>query len=366
MWATWKAFVSTLAGVDCHLNSVPPHLHVSFLKVFAEKIRHRNATTGKDPNRSRTVSDHLRTVSQEIRLGSKWRTDPRFDLNLQLEPELKAQLRGYLKQDPPPTKVKPIPSTLVTQACLQQPDTPRGWAVLNALVNGYFFLLRPGEYVYSSKNDHPFRLRDVTFGNFRGETSHQFNAATAPLRDIQAATVVLLNFTDQKNGDKDQPITHGDTADDLLSPVKAVRRQVLHLRKHRAPPDIPLYSYYEQGRPHRIAAKDLTNALRRACKTHGSALGLQPKDISVRALRNGGCVALLRAGVDPVTTKMMGRWHSWAMLECLQASSLETTSFAQRMVASGDYIIPRHQFLPADVLRMAQPCLPTLEEDSSS
>ena len=354
MWSFWKAFIAPLKGVDPYLNSIEPHLHVSFLQVFAHKVRHRRDQASGKPIRAQRVQDYLRTVAQEMRMGSRWRTDPRYGDHLTQHLELILQRRSYSKSDPPPEKVKPLPVPLIRHACANQPNTPQGRATSSALINGYFYLLRPGEYVKSSSapaDAHPFRLQDTTFHAPTGPV----NGATGSVARLKQATQITMNFPDQKNQDKDQPITHGDTADPVLSPLKAVLSQVLHLRKHKAPPTTPLYTYYVQNKPHQVTARDLTNTLRRSCSIMGAPLGLQPTDISVRALRNGGCVALIRAGVDPLEARLMGRWRSWAMVEYLQAQSLDSTGYAQRMLDAGTYVIPRHQFLPKDVHSKAQP-----------
>ena len=284
-------------------------------------------------------------------MGTRWRTDPRYGDHLLNDLELAQLTKAYKKTDPPPEKVKPIPLPIVRQACRNQPNTRQGRARANAITNGFFYLLRPGEYVHSSKYDHPIRLQDTTFHHKSGF----YNGATAPITKIKTSKDVVLNFPDQKNGDKNQPINHGDTRDAKMSPVKSVRDQVLHLRANNAPPTTPLYTYYVNGQPNRVTARELTNALRTACKQIGNQYGISPKDISARALRNGGCVALIRAGVDPLIAQLMGRWRSWAMIEYLQTRSLDTKGLAQRMVDSGSYVIPHHQFLPQDVYDLARP-----------
>ena len=45
--------------------------------------------------------------------------------------------------------------------------------------------------------------------------------------------------------------------------------------------------------------------------------GLAPQEISARSLRAGGAMALLCGNVDFDLIKMLGRWHSDAMMRCL-------------------------------------------------
>ena len=293
-------------------------------------------------------------MAEEIRLGSKWRLDPRYGDGQRMHLELAHLSRSYSKADPPPYKVKPTPIPLVRHAC-QHTSTPFTQARSNMTIAGFFYMLRPGEYTYCRRNNHPFRLQDVTFQTPLG----LINAATGSLPHLRQATAVLLYFTTQKNGTQGQAIVHGDTSDPLLSPLKAILRQVLMLRSHHVPPATPLHTYFDaSGTPHCITSRDITQQLRTSCGAMGASLGIQPRDISARALRNGGCVALIRAGVDPLLAKMVGRWRSWAMVEYLQASSISTTPYAEQMLRAGSYTIPTHQTLPPDVLSLVRPYIP--------
>lgn len=150
-------------------------------------------------------------------------------------------------------------------------------AVLDLIIIGFFFLLRPGEHTYDKENDHPFRLMDVSFQSL----TDTFNATTITAEQLQLCTKVHLEFTDQKNGEKGEAITHGDTHHSVVSPFKAVRRRVAHLRQHRAPGKMPLHTVYlDNGQTHRVQSQDITNALHCSCRAIGHNLGVSYKDIS--------------------------------------------------------------------------------------
>ena len=324
MWRQWLAFIATIPSTDPYLSNLDPHLHLSFLKVFATRVRDGRFTPKGVPVRSKRVQDYLRTVAEEIRLGSPQHLDPRYNQHHQMDRDLQLISKGYSKQDPPPDKVKPVPIQLVRHAhrALMTSSLVHAPVLARLLVMGYFFLLRPGEYTYDVDNNHPFRLQDVTFDTPEG----LLNAATASEHAIRQAIRVLLNFTDQKNGVRDQAITHGDTSDPDLSPLQAVLSQVLYLRQHRAPAETPLHTYYSPTGPHSVTARMITAALKSSCNSLGPSLGLQPRDITARALRNGGCMALIRAGIDPLHARLMGRWKSWAMLSiCTTPASTPAT-----------------------------------------
>ena len=293
------------------------------------------------------MEDYLRTVGEEIALDDETCLDPRYTNTGRLHPSIDRLQRSYRKDDPPPTRVKPIPLPLVRHA-IQAYHQANAFmqALLDLTVIAFFFLLRPGEQCYDKQNNHPFRLQDVSFQSPNATS----NAATITDEELALATTVHLEFTDQKNGNKGEVITHGDTHEELVTPLKALRRRVQHLRKHNAPPDTPLHTVYlSNGDTAYVRSCDITATLRLSCKAVGKGLGINGKEISARALRAGGAMALLRANVDPVLIRMQGRWKSWTMIRYLHRTAADTSDFASRMLEGGTYVISTHATLPDDV-----------------
>ena len=73
-------------------------------------------------------------------------------------------------------------------------------------------------------------------------------------------------------------------------------------------------------------------------------------------------MALLRAGVDPLVIRMVGRWKSWAMTHYLHRTATSTNDFAAQMLASGHFAITTHPALPANTATIVAPLL-TEESD---
>jgi len=183
--------------------------------------------------------------------------DPRFGANKGLHPRIDLLQRSYQKADPPPEWVKPMPIQLlfhVAQAVAELPDKTFFAAVLDLLIIGFFFLLRPGEHVYSKDNSHPFCLRDVSFQSPQGT----FNATTITADDFSTCTKVHLKFTDQKSGEKGEVITHDNTTKPIISPFKAISCRVIHLRTNGATGETPLHIVYLPDGPKHIRSADLT------------------------------------------------------------------------------------------------------------
>jgi hypothetical protein len=219
--------------------------------------------------------------------------------------------------------VRPVPLKLLVHiydTVASLPDaTARQVAVADLAIMAFFFLLRPGEYCKSGPDtkSHPFRLRDVTF--HIGDAT--YNAATAPTHRIQQADYVALYFTTQKNGVRGEAIGHGLSGHPTACPLRVIRRRVLYLRSLGAPADTPLCAVLERHRWRLVPSTAITAALRASTTVLGASLGLQPGDISARALRAGGAMALLLGKVDYTTIQLIGRWRSDQILRYLHVSA---------------------------------------------
>jgi hypothetical protein len=166
----------------------------------------------------------------------------------------------------------------------------------------------------------------------------------SPPTDIQAADSVSYTFKTQKNGTKGEILTHGLSGDPLACPVQATIRRVIHLRHNKAPISTPIASYYSARKRIALKSKDITDALRLAAIATTHQTGILPTDISARSLRAGGAMALLNGKIDHDTIRMLGRWHSDAMMRYLHLQSRPIMcEFASTMFNHGTY-----DFLPEE------------------
>ena len=270
--------------------------------------------------------------------------DPRLNPQGDVDFRLTALLRAWKKEDPPPTRVKPLPLTVVTQiwtlAHLEATLPARSAA--QCLVIGFFFLLRPGEYL--GKPTHPtggplFRLRDIRLwiGSRALDTMRCSDA------DLMAATFVCLTFREQKNGVRNETIGHGRSGHVHLCPVQCVAERVCALRHAGADHDTPLNAFRGHAtRPFRyILASDLTARIRAALLLHPDP-AYTLSDVSVRSTRSGGAMALLCAGVDSDRIRLIGRWRSDEMYRYLHVQAQPVmTGLAAAMLPLGR-TVPRY------------------------
>jgi hypothetical protein len=189
----------------------------------------------------------------------------------------------------------------------------------------FFFLLRPGKYIWTNSIPHPFMLKDFTF---KIGTQAYNNAATIPLALLLLVTYVGMHY-EQKNGIKNETIGLTCSQDLQACPVLVAACQVQHLCEHQMPAPTPLFIYFKQGVQHHITNRMITKHLR----TAGVAIN-QPNDYTAGALQNTGAQSLLQAQVPLPMIKLIGRWLSDEVFRYLTARSKHLEPFAETMLCN--------------------------------
>ena len=174
-----------------------------------------------DTVRSRTVEDALRAVGQKFAsLGTK---DVRKDGHGKIDFRIQRQLRYFSKSDAPPSRVKPIPITIIlyiTRLAFGVVRDEDRMAIADIIVIAFYFLLRPGEYTGTTNDDTPFLLADAAVY----QNGSMLDPATAPEDLLAAATGSGLTFTTQKNGVRGEKIVHGRSGHPFCCPTRALVR----------------------------------------------------------------------------------------------------------------------------------------------
>ena len=153
----------------------------------------------------------MRAVGQAY--SSMGAPDPRLNSHGTPDTRLTNLFQAWAKEDDPPSRVKPLPTTLMrhTVTMATMPASPDAQAVADLLSLGFFFLLRPGEYMGTPTHatDDLFRLQNVRLWIGTRPLEHM----SCPIPDLHAATFVALTFTRQKNGVRNETIGHGCSGD---------------------------------------------------------------------------------------------------------------------------------------------------------
>ena len=245
--------------------------------------------------------------------------DPRLNAHGTLDFRLNSLLQCWKRDDDPPSRVKPFPLNMVSQvdAAARLENLPLALAAAQCLTFGFFFLLRPGEYL-GPPRPATFRLRDVQF--WIG--SRALDTLACPMADLLAATFVTLTFTQQKNGVRNETIGHGRSGHPLLCPVLSLAARVMALRTQSASLDTALNAVRAAPTlPFRyISSIMITTRIRSVLHLHPDP-AYSVSDVSVRSTRAGGAMALLCAGVDIDRIRLIGRWRSDEMYRYLHVQA---------------------------------------------
>jgi integrase len=254
--------------------------------------------------------------------------------------------------DPAAFRVKPMPIQVLHHAQSRcDPTNEIHQLLMDAAYIGFFWLLRPGEYL-RARNSKPICLRNVTLRATATQTP--FQALNAPLAEIIAADFSAITFDDQKNRTKGEVIAHGSTDHHLACPTKAIIRRVLYLRQHDAPADTPLLSTWADGAWRTVPVDQVTRLLRRSAECLPD-LNYEARDVTARSLRHGGAMALLLGGTDKDTIKLVGRWRSDAIFRYLHAQALPLVApLANTMLRHGNFQLMPGGLTPAEAERLLQ------------
>ena len=340
-WREWAAFVRSL-GINPFLKAVQNKIPI--LQVFLHQVRSSTSSANRDPVRSQTAEDYLRSIGQTFLAVGK--RDPRLDTQNQIDFSLRRMLKAYSKKDPPPNRVKPVPIMVICRifAIANNTDDPFTQAVADMIGLAFFFLLRPGEYTDSPSDTSPFSFPDVQM--WIG--MQRLDLPTASTAQLHNATFFSLTFRNQKNSVRGEVIGLLHSNDPLLSPTRIIARRILHLCSHYAPDNAPLACVYSHQRHSAIKPNDITSALQ-ATVTYltPASLGFLPSDVLARCLLTTSINALLCASVDTDVICLLGRWRSDEMLRYLhlQAAPL-MHDFSKKMLAGGTFTLVLNQLIP--------------------
>jgi hypothetical protein len=248
--------------------------------------------------------------------------------------------------DDPPRRVKPIPITIIVYIMSSAFGSERNeedLAIADMITIRFFFLLRPGEYTGTTADDTPFWLEDVALYI----RDRRLDVMTASFVELDAATSVSYTFTTQKNGTRDEKLVQGLSGDSKCCPVTATTRRIKYHRAKNSKQTVSIASYYRAHRRTNIRAKDITDTLRHAMTMNYHRTGIHANEISARSLRAGGAMAMMCIKIDLNTIRMMGRWHSDAMMRYLHVQAQPIIErYAAKMFNNGTYTFQPDETVP--------------------
>jgi hypothetical protein len=133
----------------------------------------------------------------------------------------------------------------------------------------------------------------------------------------------------------------------LCCPVKATVRRIKHHRLHKSKANIPIASYYRTSWRTAIKPKDIMDVLHQAMPANFHRTGVHASEVSARSLRAGGAMAMLFGETDINSIRMMGRWHSNAMMRYLHVQAQPIiVNYTAKMFNEGTYTFQADETVP--------------------
>ena len=340
----WLPFLADLRIKDPFLSGITDKVQV--LRVFAERVRDGRLSRSRKRVSGVHVRDEIFHISKTFTdLGAP---DPRLTVHGTIDPRLTRLYSAYIKADPPPTRVKPLPMQILlhahNRALTAMPQDPVTNYSLNLAWLAAFYLLRPGEYCHA-RNNSPLRVENISL--LVG--SQPLDVLNCPLHLLAAATHSSITFDIQKNRQKGEVIGHGTSGHPFACPTRSLARIILHLRTMGADPQTPLCAYRPPNtqQPWRFIVSSNITRIVQASAAALPHVGFSPQAVTARSMRAGGAMALLCAGIDTDIIKLVGRWRSDAMFRYLHAQALPiVANLASKMFQHGSFTLLPGQTLP--------------------
>jgi hypothetical protein len=183
---------------------------------------------------------------------------------------------GYTKENPPTKKKLPVkanvPELLIEMGHGKSGST-HAQAVGDLSLIAFYYLLQICEYTVKQQCDHTkrvkkqtiqFKLEDVTFFKPDKNGTLRFLPHNAPYSLIMMAESTTLKLDNQKNGWKGVCVYQEANGEAFNCPVKALARQVIHIREHGGDPKTLLSAFYLDGVQHNVTGEDISKGLKMA------------------------------------------------------------------------------------------------------
>ena len=307
-WQHWKEFVRE-SGYRPFLDGPGDDKDGQAILGFACRVRRGSYGRGRRV-RVQTVEKALAAVSEAFEMD-RWHRhrNPVVIAGGNRDPKLKLLLQGMRREDPPKDCKLAVPIDVVDWLLRYFTKTAGLRHIARLCTVAFYYLLRVGEYTVTGRSDtltQQFRLMDVTFRD-----GARIIPQSAPIQTLKAATSATLTINNQKNGVRNQAISH-DAANDPTNPVAQLAEIVHHIRSNGGRDTDLICTYFnESKRKCHVTDKRITVAIRRAVVGTGLITqGYTVESVSSHSLRAGGATALKIAGADDLTIRKYGRWRS--------------------------------------------------------
>ena len=200
-------------------------------------------------------------------------------------------------------------------------------AIRKLAINACFFACRSCEYLKvpnaEKKKTDILKLKDIRFFKDGSDLDHNNP-------HLEHADSVSLTFGNQKNGIKDDTVTHQRKGDTLFCPVRILAKITKRIRNYEGSSDnTPISAIWRNKKLNHITSKEMTIALQNAVETYGQTkLGIKKEEIGTHSLRSGAAMAMYLGECPVYVIMMIGRWSSDSFLAYIRK---QVEQFSQKV-----------------------------------
>lgn len=319
-WSLWLQHISKQAVTSPFLVDSSRKAKIRLCEAFCDSVRHGDlGKTKKSSIQSSTIRNLIAQINQTFRNNDF--KPPFLDKNGKLLYSVEKLLRSYSNEDPtihcqpalPPEFFRKVLSDLRSMQAIQ---CDYGIALCQLTCIAALFGMRSVEYTDS--NDKKPRTKIVLVDDIK----FIFNTVNPP-HLLSKADKVSINFSNQKNGVRNQRITRPRSkSTDLEGYCPVLLLASLYIR-------IRSYSYQESNPPinlcmkdgfhHRITYKEMIKYHKQVATSVGEAvIGFPPSRLGTHSMRVTFATCLYNAGFSDSIIKSEGRWKSDAFLKYIR------------------------------------------------
>ena len=297
-WSKWATFCRNAALTPLLASYRDP---VPILNAFTREYR----TGAIDPIICQvqycTVENSVQSIGEALAaLGSRY---PRLTSQREMDIRLCFQFQYYSKKDSQPSRVNTTP--LQVLCYISSVANVLGKPVLqfecDTIIVAYSPLICLGDYTNSKSGSTPLHLEYVALNC--GCWIFATNNLEA---DLQATTFLIINFTTQKNGAREERTCHKTSWDPPMCPKYALLWRFLHLRANNTPSSTPLACVMTPtGLWKNRTPRMIYRILKTAVNFCGPNTVFEAKDVSAQSLCSESAMVILCAGVNSNIIKLI-------------------------------------------------------------
>ncbi len=239
--------------------------------------------------------------------------DPSRVPNGKLKPVFTKLFASYSSTDPAVRRKAALHSTIF-KILRQDKRTPITSAI-GEISNGALpFAMRACEYSTTTDPEpktHIITLRDLRF----------YKNGREIFKNRSSADTILITFTDQKNGVKNEQITRQRGTNPNFCPVRIWARIFDRIFNYPGTTlDTPVNAVLSKGKVKYITSAAVSKQIKRAAVLSNSGLNID--DVSPHSIRATFATMLFHEGHSLSDVKLMGRWRSDAFLLYIRKNTL--------------------------------------------